>query len=106
MKSLLYVFIIVTNVYCKYNCVLKYKNSKTREKYNFSVSLLNMWVHKPHIPQHPQNWILYHRTHIFGYSVWKECSAAHCDNEFIENKFQTDDDLTYCKLHNTCDEVF
>lgn len=32
MKSLLYVFIIVTNVYCKYNCLLKYKNSKNQGK--------------------------------------------------------------------------
>jgi len=36
---------------------------------------------------------------------------VHSDNEFIENKFvirmynEPDDDLTYCKLHNTRDEA-
>jgi len=48
---------------------------------------------------------------IYGSSVWKGCSAAQSDNEFIENEFvirmynKPDDDLTYCKLHNTRDEV-
>jgi len=49
---------------------------------------------------------------IYGSSVQKGCSAAHSDNEFIENKLvirmynKPDDDLTYCKLHNTRDEFY
>jgi len=111
MKSLLYVFIIVTNVYCKYNCALKYKNSKTREKYNFSVSLFNLWVHKSQVPSTHTTEFFTTEPTIYGSCVWKGCSAAHSDNEFIENKFvikmynKPDDDLTYCKLHNTRDEA-